>query len=291
MRLAAAQSMGQLNKCLVRAGAKVTSGPSCRTTILGMKVVGLASGPASPTAWERTGVAGDASHRDFLDAWLGTAQSPSGVPTSPAGLGYRGEILGTNHSASGWRGAGLGDLVEAGDSGIDNEDDEDKNEDEDEDDEDENGDDDDDDDDDDGDDEDEDDEDEDDDDGDDDTTVILASLYRSFASACRPLNTSSQEGGAKDPAAAKVCMGIGTMYERPSAALVSTRRRWYTDGCVHEAGAKSIFAHMLRTDSNGAFRVSASSCVYTKVGLDKPFLITSEEAWLANLSIALKIRW
>ena len=228
-----------------------------------MKVVGLASGPAtahaSPTAWERTGVAGDASHRDFLDAWLGTAQSPSGVPTSPAGLGYRGEILGANQSASGWRGAGLGDLVEVGDSGINN-DDEDKNDDED------------------------------DDDGDD-TTVILSSLYRSFASACRPLNTSSQEGGAKVPAAAKVCMGIGTMYERPNAALVSTRRRWYTDGCVHEAGAKSIFAHMLRTDSNGAFRVSASSCVYTKVGLDKPFLITSEEAWLANLSIALKIRW
>ena len=276
MRLAAAQSMGQLNRCLVRAGAKVTSGPSCRTTILGMKVVGLASGPAtahaSPTAWERTGVAGDASHRDFLDAWLGTAQSPSGVPTSPAGLGYRGEILGANQSASGWRGAGLGDLVEAGDSGINN-DDEDKNDDEDEDDEDEDGD------------------GSDDDDGDDDTTVILASLYRSFASACRPLNTSSQEGGAKVPAAAKVCMGIGTMYERPNAALVSTRRRWYTDGCVHEAGAKSIFAHMLRTDSNGAFRVSASSCVYTKVGLDKPFLITSEEAWFANLSIALKIRW
>ena len=272
MRLAAAQSMGQLNKCLVRAGAKVTSGPSCRTTILGMKVVGLASGPAtahaSPTAWERTGVAGDASHRDFLDAWLGTAQSPSGVPTSPAGLGYRGEILGANQSASGWRGAGLGDLVEAGDSGINN-DDEDKNDDEDEDDEDEDG------------------------DGsdDDDTTVILASLYRSFASACRPLNTSSQEGGAKVPAAARVCMGIGTVYDRPNAALVSTRRRWYTDGCVHEAGAKSIFAHMLRTDSNGAFRVSASSCVYTKVGLDKPFLITSEEAWFANLSIALKIRW
>ena len=81
------------------------------------------------------------------------------------------------------------------------------------------------------------------------------------------------------------------MYERPSAALVSTRRRWYTDGCVHEAGAKSICAHMLRTDNNGAFRVSASSCVYVKVGLARPFLITSDEAWLANLSIALKIRW
>ena len=134
-------------------------------------------------------------------------------------------------------------------------------------------------------------EDDDDGDNDDDTTVIFASLYRSFASACRPLNSSSQEGGAKVPAAARVCMGIGTVYDRPNAALVSTRRRWYTDGCVHEAGAKSIFAHMLRTDSNGAFRVSASSCVYTKVGLDKPFLITSEEAWFANLSIALKIRW
>ena len=232
MRLAAAQSIGQLNKCLVRAGAKVTSGPSCRTTIFGTKVVGLASGPAtahaSLPAWERTGVAGTASHRDFLGAWIGTAQSLSGVPTSPAGLGYRGEIRGTNHSASGWRGAGLGDLVEAGDSGIDNEDDEDKNEDEDEDDEDENGDgDDDDDDDDDNDDDDEDEDDDDDGDGgnDDDTTVIFASLYRSFASACRPLNTSSQEGGAKVPAAARVCMGIGTVYDRPNAALVSTRRR------------------------------------------------------------------
>ena len=160
MRLAAAQSMGQLNRCLVRAGAKVTSGPSCLTTIFGTKVVGLASGPAtahaSLSAWERTGVAGNASRRGFLSVWIGVAQSPPGISTSPAGLGYRGESRGTNQSASGWRGAGLGDLVEAGDSGIDNEDDEDKNEDEDEDDEGGNGDD-------------------DDDDDDDDTTVIFVS--------------------------------------------------------------------------------------------------------------------
>ena len=103
------------------------------------------------------------------------------------------------------------------------------------------------------------------------------------------MNTPSQSGGLKLPFLASVARAIGSTYDTAIAASVSLCRRWNSDGCVHAVAENSIFLHMPKADISGDLRLAASSFVYVKAGLLKPILTTSEEAWSANLSTALKI--